>query len=116
MREKFMAELNLTPAQQEHAKGIFRQARVNAQPYRTELRQNREQLAAAIKANDTAKIDQLSMQRGRIEGHLAAIHSGAMAKFYSTLTPAQKVKADQIHQRMEQRMKQHQAQRTPTQG
>ena len=43
--------------------------------------------------------------------HGAAIRSGAAAKFYSILTPDQKAKADQMHQRAKQFFEQRRAQR-----
>ena len=70
----------------------------------------------AVKTDDNAKINVLSVRRGELEGHVLAIHSAAMAKFYSSLTPAQRAKADQMHQRFEQRMQQRWGQRTPTNG
>ena len=38
---------------------------------------------------------------------LSAIRAEAMSKFYATLTPDQRAKADQIQQRVQQRMSQH---------
>ena len=106
MRQRMMAELNLTPAQRDQAKSIFQQARQTAQPYRQQLKNNRESLAMAVKTDDNAKIHQLSAERGRLEGQVLAVRSEAMARFYNTLTPAQKAKADQMHQRFVERMQQ----------
>jgi Spy/CpxP family protein refolding chaperone len=102
--ERMMQALNLTSAQREQAKGIFQQARQNAQPLRDQLRQNREAMNLAIKANDSAKTQQLAAQRSHLTGQVMAIRSQAAAKFYTTLTPQQRAKADQMHQRFEQRM------------
>jgi protein CpxP len=106
VRQRMMQALNLTDDQKAQAKSIFQQARQSAQPVREQLKQNREALAAAVKVNDTAQIQTLSTQQGNLRGQLLAIHSEAMAKFYSTLTPDQKAKADQMRQRIRQRMQQ----------
>jgi Spy/CpxP family protein refolding chaperone len=115
-RERMMQELNLTPEQREKADAIFRKARLNAQPIREEMRRNREAMATAIKANDTAKIRELATERGRLAGQMAAIHSEATAKFYSTLSPGQRAKAEQIHQRFEQRWRERMRTNTRTNG
>jgi Spy/CpxP family protein refolding chaperone len=104
--ERMMQALNLTDAQKQQAKSIFQQARQNAQPVVQQMKQNREALAAAVKANDTAQMQSLSAQQGKLRGQLLAIRSQAMAKFYSTLTPDQRAKADQMHARIRQRMQQ----------
>jgi Spy/CpxP family protein refolding chaperone len=104
MHLRMMQQLNLTPAQRDQAKAIFQQARQTTQPYTQQLRQNREAMAAAVKANDGAKIRQLAAERGRLMGQVMAVRSEATARFYSDLTPAQRTKADQIHQRIAHRI------------
>ena len=105
-QHRMLQQLNLTDAQKEQAKALFQQARQTAQPIAQQLRQNREAMAAAVKANDQAQIQQLAAQQGNLQGQLQAIRSGAMAKFYTNLTPEQRAKADQMHERMQQRMQQ----------
>jgi Spy/CpxP family protein refolding chaperone len=95
-RHRMFQELNLTPAQKEHAKTIFQQASVAAKPVRDQLRQNREAMAAAVKADNQAQIAQLSATRGKLMGEITTTRSEAMARFYHELTPAQRAKADQI--------------------
>jgi len=63
-------------------------------------------MSAAVKANDTTQIRQLSTQQGSVLGQLAASRNEAMAKFYATLTPEQRTKADKIQQRVHQRLAQ----------
>ncbi len=106
IHQRMMQNLNLTDAQKEQAKAIFQEARQNAQPIREQLQQNRQALAAAVKANDTSQIQSLSAQQGNLRGQLLTIQSEARAKFYNTLTPDQKTKADQMRQRIRQRMQQ----------
>jgi|ERR1051326_7992544 Spy/CpxP family protein refolding chaperone len=103
-RRRMMEQLNLTDVQKQQAKTIFQQARQNAEPLRAQLKQNREALAAAVKANDQAKIDSLAGEQGRLAGKLVAIRAESQAKFYGILTPDQRAKADQMHQRFQQRM------------
>ena len=107
LRHRMLQALDLTDAQKQQAKTIFQQARQNAQPLRQELKQNRQSLAAAAKANDTAQIHQLTTQQGNAMGRLADTRTQAMAKFYATLTPEQRAKADSIRQRTQQRLAQH---------
>src|SRR3954453_5463984 len=106
VRQRMMQALNLSDAQKAHAKTIFEQAKQNAQPLAQQLKQNREALAAAVKGNDAAQIHSLAAQQGNLRGQMLGVRSEAMAKFYTTLTPEQKAKADQMHQRMRTRMHQ----------
>ena len=92
----FMSELNLTDDQKAQAKSIFQSARQSGQPIRQQLMETRKSLRAAIKANDTAQIQQLSATEGSELGQLAAIRGSAMASVYQTLTPDQKQKVDAL--------------------
>lgn len=105
-RRHMLQELNLTAAQKEQAKAIFQQARVTAKPVREQLRQNREAMTAAVKADNQAQIEQLSAVRGKLMGQITTARTEAMAKFYHELTPQQRAMADQIHQRFQARMRQ----------
>ena len=106
VRRRLIKALDLTAAQKQQAKTIFQQAKQNAQPIRQQLQQNREAFAAAVKANDTAQIQALASQQGNLQGQVAAIRGESMAKFYSNLTPEQRAKADQVRQRIQQRIQQ----------
>ena len=103
-KKRLMKALNLSAAQKQQAKTIFQQARQNMQPLRQELQQNRQSMAAAVKANDTTQIRQLATQQGNVMGQLLAARHEAMAKFYATLTPDQRKKADKVQQRIQQRL------------
>jgi Spy/CpxP family protein refolding chaperone len=109
MRHRMLKALNLTAAQKQQAKTIFQQTKQNVAPIAQQAMQNREALAAAVKANDAAQIQQLSAQQGNLQGQVLAMRSASMAKFYATLTPDQRAKADQMQQRMKQRMGQRKA-------
>src|SRR5882672_7891191 len=67
---QFMSELNLTDAQKAQAKSVFQEARQSAQPVRQQLMETRTSLRAAIEANDTAQIQQLSATEGTEIGQL----------------------------------------------
>jgi Spy/CpxP family protein refolding chaperone len=105
-RHRMMKALDLTDAQKQQAKQIFQQAREAAQPVAKQLKDNRDALQTAIQANDTSQIQTLSAQQGALQGQLAAIRSGAMAKFYGTLTPEQRAKAQEIRSKVRERMAQ----------
>jgi len=100
-------ELGLTDAQKDQAKALFAQARQSAQPLRAQLRENRQALAAAVKAGNEADIQRLSQTSGTLQGQLTAIRTEAMSKFYASLTPEQKAKADQLRQQRRARWQQH---------
>lgn len=97
-----MEALNLNDAQKAQAKAIFGEAKQSAAPLRAELKQDREAMANAVKSNDRAQIEKLSTAEGRVLGKLMAVRTEAMAKFYQTLTPEQKAKAEQLHQQMKE--------------
>lgn len=95
-KEAIAKYLNLTDAQKEQAKAELQSARASAQPVRAQLRQLHQDMFQAIRANDTAKIEQLSAQEGSLKGQLTTIRNEAFAKIYSNLTPEQRAKADQL--------------------
>lgn len=91
MLDRLAAKLNLTAEQKQQAQSIFSAARQSAAPVRTQLREDRHALRAAIQsgAPDT-QIDQLSNQMGPLMAQATAIRSKAFEKFYSILTPGQR--------------------------
>ena len=104
--------LNLTDAQKEQAKTIFQQARQAAQPLREQLKANRQALMAAAKAgNNDAQVQQLATAQGQLVGQMSAIRAEAFGKFYATLTPEQRAKADQMQQNLHQHWQQFHGQR-----
>ena len=88
--------LNLTPAQEARAKAEFQSARQSAQPIRQQLKQVRLAMFQAVRANDTAGIERLSAQQAGLNGRILGMREEAFARIYSTLTPDQRAKADQI--------------------
>ena len=67
-------------------------------------------------ADDVARIHSLTAERGKLEGQMLGIRTEAMAKFYSNLTPDQKAKADQMHERIKARMQQRRQHRNSNNG
>jgi Spy/CpxP family protein refolding chaperone len=109
--------LNLTPAQQAQAKAEFQAVRQAAQPIHQQLKQVHAALFQAIQANDTAKIDQLTAQAAGMKGQIASMRNQARAKIYSTLTPDQRAKADQLPAHLRQmRQRRMQGQPNPSNG
>lgn len=104
--KRMMAALNLTPEQKGKAQTIFGNARTASQPIRGQLRQNRESMMAAVKADDKTQIEKLSMERGRLVAKMSQNRAEAMAKFYRVLTPAQRAKAEQIRAEFQARGRQ----------
>ena len=82
------------------------QAHQTAAPLQAQLKQGREALAAAVKANDSAHIQQIAGSQGTLRGQLMAVRASALAQFYQVLTPEQRAKADQVLQRIRQRLSQ----------
>ena len=101
--QKMATALNLTAQQQEQANAIFHESMQNAKPVRQQLRQERQQLQAAIHSGQSpAQIQQLASAEGPQLAQLAAIRAGAMAKFYAILTPDQQQKLAQLRQSRQQ--------------
>jgi Spy/CpxP family protein refolding chaperone len=93
MMGRFAADLNLTDAQKTQAAQIFQDARRQTRPLAQELRQDRQDLAAAVKSGGTPdQIDAVTAKMGPLVSQMASIHAKAFQKFYGTLTPEQQQK------------------------
>jgi Spy/CpxP family protein refolding chaperone len=102
VQRRLLQALDLTDAQKQQAKTIFQSARQTVQPLAEQLKQDRTALAAAVKAGDSAQIQQLSTAIGTLRGNVLAARSQAMAKLYALLTPDQKAKAEEFLQKAQQ--------------
>jgi len=102
--ERTATFFNLTEAQKQAAKTALAEARASAKATRDELKQVHHEMFQAIKANDTAKIQSLSAKEGTLIGQMMAPRNAALAKIYSSLTPAQRLKADQNPMRFHELM------------
>jgi Spy/CpxP family protein refolding chaperone len=108
--------LNLTDAQKEFAKQARADAKAQAEPVANELRQVRQELAEAVKTNNTGAIQNLATRQGNLQGQLAVIHANSMAKLYAQLTPEQKAKAEELRTQRQDRMKNRQERMQKRQG
>lgn len=90
---RLAADLNLTDAQKAQAAQIFQASRQEAKPVAQQLRQYRQDLAAAVKSGAAGtQIDQVTAKMGPLVAQVTAIHAKACARFYATLTPEQQQK------------------------
>jgi Spy/CpxP family protein refolding chaperone len=94
MVDRLSTELNLTPTQKQQAEQIFGASRQAAQPVHDQLRQQRQALASAVKANNTSDIDRISNSMGPLMAQATANRAKAFAQFYQILTPEQKTAMD----------------------
>ena len=91
------AALGLTDQQKAQAKTIFADAHTAAQSVRQALKQERQQVEAAIQAGKPpAEVQQIAQSEGPQLAQLAGIRAAAEAKFYGILTPEQQQKMDGI--------------------
>jgi Spy/CpxP family protein refolding chaperone len=104
--DRLSAYLNLTDAQKTQAQAALKAAHESTANLAPRMKENREAMATAIKANNTSEIDRLAAERGTLMGKMMAAHDEAFAKIYQTLTPEQKVKADQMRQERGQHRRQ----------
>ena len=106
VRQRIAQALNLTDAQKQQTQAIIQQTRQTVQPLKQQAKQNRQALMAAIKAGKgDVEIHQLALTQGNLAGQLVAARAEALAKFYSTLMPEQRAKADLMGQRLRQMIK-----------
>lgn len=99
--DRFANELNLTATQKQQAKSILDSSKQSAQPIVQQLRQDRQALRNAVQSGKSeSDIDQLSNNLGTLTGQLTAIHTKAMAKIYTLMTPEQRTKAQSLHNQM----------------
>lgn len=97
MRVGFLADsLALTDDQKARATTILTDATAASQSIRASEHANRQSIGDAVKQNNVAAIDQLSVIAGTLAGQLTAIDSKANAAIYALLTPDQQAKFDTI--------------------
>ena len=114
MRGAMVAEfLGLSEAQQADIKKIRTAARDQSKPIRKQLRANRKALGEAVKAGDTARIDTLATEQGKLQGQLVAIGANTRMDVKNVLTPEQQQKWTSFQEkhkarREERRQRRHQ--------
>jgi len=87
--ERISGMLGLSDDQKSKATSILGGAARAAQPLREQMREARNSLQAAVRANDAAQIDKISSTIGTLTAQTIAIESKAEAQFIATLTPEQ---------------------------
>jgi Spy/CpxP family protein refolding chaperone len=88
--------LSLTPQQQQQATTLLTQVVNNQKTIHDQMSTAHQNLALAIKNNDTAGIEQNSNTIGNLTAQQVATHAKAMATFYQTLTPDQQSKFQEM--------------------
>jgi Spy/CpxP family protein refolding chaperone len=90
--------LTLTTAQQGQALTIFtNELTANATP-EASIKTTRQNLAAAVQANNTGEISTDSGEIGTLTGQLVLSEASANAAFYLILTPAQQTQYNNLHE------------------
>lgn len=93
--------LDLTPAQQQQATTLFTNAAGSQTTVHNNMKTAHESLNAAIKANDTAAIDQAAANIGNLTAQMISAHAKARAAFFQILTPDQQAKLTQFESQHE---------------
>jgi Spy/CpxP family protein refolding chaperone len=94
--ERMATILDLNESQKTQIQGFLQQAREESKPVREQMKQNREALREAVQTNNTARIQTLSEESGRLMAQVTAAHSTAMARSYAVLSPEQREKAEKL--------------------
>lgn len=95
--KRYTALLTLLPMQQEQALTIFTTEATSTAALRSTEHADREALEAAIVADNTATIAQLSTTLGDLSGQDILARSTAGAAFYKLLNPEQQNKLTELH-------------------
>jgi Spy/CpxP family protein refolding chaperone len=94
---KFMTNmLSLTDEQQKQAATIFGNEATDASKFRDQLKATHEKLDAAIKAKNTAAVDQTATAIGTLTAQMAASRAKSRIAFANILTPEQQAKLDKF--------------------
>jgi Spy/CpxP family protein refolding chaperone len=97
--EYLTALLTLTTNQATQASTLFTTAAATVTPIQANLETARTSLRAAVLANNTTQIDQLSTQIGTFTGQITAAQNRAEAAFYALLTPEQRTRYEALGNR-----------------
>ena len=117
MRGAMMAEfLGLTEAQQADIKKIRTAARDQSKPIRKQLRSGRKALREAVKAGETAKIDTLATEQGKLQGQLVAIGAKTRLDLKNVLTPEQQQKWSSFQEKRKARWEERKQRRHQRSG
>ena len=102
MLEHMARELNLTDAQKQQVKGVMEATESSAQGIHAKMEEIHKQIEAAT-ANgqfDETQVRTLANQQAQIQADMMVEHLRAKSKIFAVLTPEQRTKAEEMHQRM----------------
>lgn len=117
MRGAMVAEfLGLTEAQQADIKKIRTAARDQTKPIRKQLRANRKALGEAVKGGETAKIEALATEHGKLRGQLVAIGAKTRVDVKNVLTPEQQQKWTSFQEKRKTRWEERRQRRQQRRG
>jgi Spy/CpxP family protein refolding chaperone len=108
MLRRMTRELNLTEAQQDQVKSIWKAEKAKIQPLRLQLRQNQQ----AENANVTGAFDETQARafagkQAQIMSDLIVEKQRTRSAIYAVLTPDQRARAAQLIEERQQRRQQH---------
>jgi periplasmic protein CpxP/Spy len=96
MLDRFATALNLNEAQKAAALQSMQDAKKQAEPVAAQMKQNRQEMEAAVKANNLSGISAAAARQGQLTAQISEIRAKGMANFYAQLTPEQRTKLDQL--------------------
>jgi Spy/CpxP family protein refolding chaperone len=106
--QRFVAKLNLTDAQQQQIRTINESFKARHEAFFQSSKATREQVRAARKANDTAKLESLKPAMEAQRAQFKQIREAKMQQILAVLTPEQKAQFESMKaQRMERRGGRH---------
>lgn len=97
--ERYTTLLSLNATQQQEATTLFTEEATSESTLRASERTAHEALETAVKADDTAAIQQAATTLGQLNGEMTSTHALADAKFYASLTADQKTKFEELEGR-----------------
>jgi Spy/CpxP family protein refolding chaperone len=96
MLDRFATALNLNEAQKAAAQQSLQDSKKQAEPIMAQMKQNRQEMEAAVKANNLSGISAAAARQGQLTAQTSEIRGKGMANFYAQLTPEQRTKLDQL--------------------
>lgn len=94
--ERLARQLNLTDAQKQQWRAEQKSFRLNNAVFLEQVRQTRQDLRAAHKAGDTARLDALKATATAQREQLKQLHQAQQQKLVAMLTPEQRAKFDTL--------------------
>jgi Spy/CpxP family protein refolding chaperone len=96
MLDRIATRLNLNEAQKAAALQSMQDAKKQAEPIVAQMKQNRQEMDVAVKANNLSGISAAAARHGQLTAQMSEIRAKGMANFYAQLTPEQRTQLDQL--------------------